>query len=390
MNEKLRELSAKILAVQNVFTDRRAYVNALTYSIETETSASSKQGKQKDLELYKKEKTTVEFPDGKKQDFDYEHLEESYNDLKNERAQLSAELGELIKPVNERKEKLDAYVSEHMVSLTPTQMAGLQDKTEAWTPKIVQINVPEANIVDRCESCHMGIREPVMLTAASMSFKGKKPDEYARAFTSHPERDLLRIHDPDKFGCSPCHQGNGRATTSVEQAHGNYEHWLWPIFTPQHYEAGCQICHSADMVLTVNGVGWVVSEGKDLFRQRGCVGCHRYEGYDKEPEDLLANGQEIKLLEQKKKDNLKQADDFMAQADQAQTNEEANHLNERAVALKVENSKVDLRVMQLDRTTKSLFQDMKKVGPNLKDFRLKLDKIWIPEWLKKLTVFRSK
>src|SRR5437588_934249 len=142
------------------------------------------------------------------------------------------------------------------------------------------------------------------------------------------------------------------------------------------------------MVLTVNDVGWVVSEGKDLFRQRGCVGCHRYEGYDKEPEDLLANGQEIKLLEQKKKDNLKQADDFMAQADQAQTNEEANHLNERAVALKVENSKADLRVMQLDRTTKSLFQDMKKVGPNLKDVRLKLDKNWIPVWLKKPTDFR--
>src|SRR2546429_3842599 len=32
---------------------------------------------------------------------------------------------------------------------------------------------------------------------------------------------LLKIHDPDKFGCSPCHQGNGRATTSVEKAHGD-------------------------------------------------------------------------------------------------------------------------------------------------------------------------
>jgi len=69
-------LSAKILAVQNTFTDRRAYVNALTYSIETETSASSKQSKQKDLASYKKETTTVEYPDGKKQDYDYEHLEE--------------------------------------------------------------------------------------------------------------------------------------------------------------------------------------------------------------------------------------------------------------------------------------------------------------------------
>ena len=37
INDQLRTLSAKILAVQNVFTDRRAYVNALTYDIETTT-----------------------------------------------------------------------------------------------------------------------------------------------------------------------------------------------------------------------------------------------------------------------------------------------------------------------------------------------------------------
>src|SRR5258708_23728821 len=49
INDQLRNLSAKILAVQNIFTDRRAYVNALTYDIETTTSASSKQSKLKDL-----------------------------------------------------------------------------------------------------------------------------------------------------------------------------------------------------------------------------------------------------------------------------------------------------------------------------------------------------
>src|SRR5713226_3659641 len=228
----VRRLSAEILAVQSVFTDRRAYVGASTYDLETETSPSAKQRKQRNLDEYKKESMTVEMPDGKKQTFkDYDDLEKTYNDLKNERTQLNAELGELIKPVNEKKELLDAYVTDHMVNLTPPQLAGLQNKTEAWTPKILQINVPEANIVDRCESCHMGIREPVKLTAAAMSLKGKKPDDYARAFTSHPERELLKIHDPDKYGCSPCHQGNGRATTSVEKAHGTYEHWLWPLFS---------------------------------------------------------------------------------------------------------------------------------------------------------------
>jgi hypothetical protein len=99
LNEKLRELSAKILAAQNVFTDRRAYVNALTYEIETETSASAKQGKQKDLEKYKQEITPVEYPDGSKQNYNYQQLEEVYNSLKDERTKLSVELGDVIKPV---------------------------------------------------------------------------------------------------------------------------------------------------------------------------------------------------------------------------------------------------------------------------------------------------
>src|SRR5256714_8039245 len=388
INERLRELSGKILAVQNVFTDRRAYVNASTYEIETETSASAKQRKQRNLNEYEAEVATVEYPDGSRQRYTFPQLEETYNDLKNERTKLSAELGELIKPVNERKEALDAYVSEHMVSLTPAQLTGLQDKTEVWDAKIQQINVPEANIVDRCESCHMGVREPVKLTAVSMAVKGKKPDEYARAFTSHPEPELLKIHDPDKFGCSPCHQGNGRATTSIEKAHGTYEHWIWPLFPRGNVEAGCQTCHAADIVLVTNEVGWTLSEGKDLFRQRGCVGCHRYEGYDKEPEDLLSIAQQIKLLEQEKKDNLKQSTYLMKQADTAESNEEANRLNDRSVALKVTNSKLDLRIVQLDRSTKSLLEDMKKVGPNLKEIRLKLNKNWVPVWLKKPSAFR--
>jgi hypothetical protein len=400
INERLRDLSAQILAVQSVFTDRRAYVGASTYDIETETSPSAKQRKQTNLDEYKKNSSTVEMPDGKKKTFkDYDELEKTYNDLKNERTQLSAELGDLIKPVNEKKELTDSYVADHMVNLTPSQLTNLVNGVEAWTPKIRQINVIEhnadivredsSNIVDRCESCHMGIREPVKLTAASMSAKGKKPDDFARAFTSHPEPDLLKIHDPDKFACTPCHQGNGRATTSVEKAHGTYEHWLWPIFRKGNLEAGCQVCHAADMVLVSNDVGWTVSEGKDLFRQRGCVGCHRYEGYDKEPEDLLAVAQQIKQIDQEKKDNSKQAGDLMKQADKAESNDEANRLNDRAVALKVTNSKLDLRIVQLDRSTMSLLQDMKKVGPNLKDIRLKLNKNWIPVWLKKPSDFRA-
>ncbi len=386
LQEQIIDLNAKILAVQNVFIDKRAYVNALTYEIET--SVSGKESKRKELEDYKKETWSVEYPDGQKKKYNFPQLGEKYSELKDERTKLSAELGEVLKPVTEASTKVSAYINQHMVDLTPGQIDGLKRKTAEWDPKIVQINVAEANIVDRCESCHMGIREPLTLAAASMVLQGKKPDEYARAFTSHPEPGLLKTHDPEKFGCSPCHQGNGRATTSVEKAHGTYEHWLWPLFPNENTEAGCQTCHAADMLLVSNDVGWTISEGKNLFRQRGCVGCHRYEGYDKEPEDLNSVSQEVKQLEQEKTQNIKQAADLMKQADAAETNEEAKRLNDRAVALKVANSKIDGRIAQLDRQTKSLLQDIKKVGPNLKDIRLKLNKNWIPVWLKMPTDFR--
>jgi len=390
IRKQLDDLNAKLLAVQSVFTDRRAYVNALTYDIETTASASSKKSKQKDLEEYKAEKATVEYPDGSKQKYNFEELEKTYNGIRDERTKVSLQLGDVLKPATDARTKVDQYISDHMVDLTPAQIRGLQDKTEKIEPSILQINVADANIVDRCESCHMGIREPLKLTPAAMMGKGeKKPDDYAKAFVSHPEPELLQIHDPEKFGCTPCHQGNGRATTSVEKAHGNYEHWLWPLFPAQNVQAGCQTCHAADRVLTkTDGDFAVIDEGKDLFRQRGCNGCHRYEGYDREPEELNNVTQQIKQIDQEKRTNIKQAAYLMKQADSAQSNEEANQLNDQAVALKVANSKMDGRLQQLDFQSHSLMQDMKKIGPNLKDIKLKLNKNWIPVWLKKPTDFR--
>ncbi len=387
---KLDDASARLLAVQSVFTDRRAYVNALTYEWETSSSASAKASKQKEIDAYKARQATVVFPDGSRKQFTFPELEETYNGIRDEKTKLSLELGDVLKPVTQARAKIDGYISDHLVDLTPHQIDGLKKRATEWDPAIVQINVAEANIVDRCESCHMNTREPLRITAVSMEEKGaKKPDEYASAFTSHPDPELLQIHDPEKFGCSPCHQGNGRATTSIVKAHGNYEHWLWPLYPKENSQAGCQTCHAADMVLVSGDVQFqTINNGKDLFRQKGCNGCHRYEGYDPEPEDLNAIGQQIKQIENQKKTNLKQSAYLMKQADAAESNEEANKLNLQAVDLKVANSKLDGRLQQLDFQSHSLMQDMKKIGPNLKDVRLKLNKNWIPVWLKKPTDFR--
>jgi len=64
LQKQIGDLSAKILAVQNVSPTVAAYVNALTYRIETSTSASSKQGIQKDLDQYKQEVATSSIPTG--------------------------------------------------------------------------------------------------------------------------------------------------------------------------------------------------------------------------------------------------------------------------------------------------------------------------------------
>ncbi len=389
INQELADVNGRLLAVRSVFTDRRAYSNAITYNIETEKSASGKKKYQRELEEYQSELATVEFPDGSKKQYNFKQLEEAFNEVNAEKTRLSLELGDVLKPSSEASAKMLAYVNDHMVDLTPAQIDGLKKKTEELEPAILQINVPEANIVDRCESCHLGTRELVKMTPVLMAAKGEKPDEYARAFVTHPQPELLKLHDPDKFGCSPCHQGNGRATTSVEKAHGNYEHWLWPMFPKQNVQAGCQTCHAADMVLVSGDTEWkVIDEGKDLFRQKGCMGCHRHEGYDQEPEELNTIVQQTKLFEQQKIDNLKQAAYMMKQADAAESNDEANRLNQEAVDLKVANSKIDGHLQQLDFHTHDLMEDVKKVGPNLKDIRLKLNENWIPVWLKKPTDFR--
>jgi predicted nucleic acid-binding Zn-ribbon protein len=130
ISDKLHDLNPRILAVQNVFTDKRAYVNALNYEMETTSSASSKAKKQREIDDFKQGPFTVEYPDGSKKKFNFAGLEEEYTSLKDTRAKLNSELGDLLKPVTAAKTKMDQYLSDHMVSLTPEQISGLQKKVE--------------------------------------------------------------------------------------------------------------------------------------------------------------------------------------------------------------------------------------------------------------------
>jgi len=71
-------------------------------------------------------------------------------------------------------------------------MAGLQVKTEAGRPKLCRSMCLKPTSWTAWRICHMGIREPVKLTRRFHVPQRQKTDEYALAFTSHPEPDLLK------------------------------------------------------------------------------------------------------------------------------------------------------------------------------------------------------
>jgi predicted nucleic acid-binding Zn-ribbon protein len=126
ITSQLRDVNGRLLAVRSVFTDRRAYVNAITYEIETDDSQSGKASKKKDLDKYEAKLATVEFPDGSHKRYNFHQLEEQFTEINEEKNKLSLQLGTVLKPVTEAKAKMDQYVTDHMVDLTPAQIAGLQ------------------------------------------------------------------------------------------------------------------------------------------------------------------------------------------------------------------------------------------------------------------------
>ena len=128
--------------------------------------------------------------------------------------------------------------------------------------------------------------------------------------------------------------------------------------------------------------------GRDLFAERGCVGCHRYEGFDRESDALAFTRQSLGQLQDQITANEKQIRQETDTAAQVEDNNEARRLLAHAESLRVTNSLLAARIDQLNLQSKYLMQDQKKVGPNLKDVRIKLRKEWIPVWLTDPQQFR--
>ena len=117
---------------------------------------------------------------------------------------------------------------------------------------IQQIWHPELGVVDRCTTCHVGLKE------ASLADVSTQP------FRRHP----VIPHPVDQFGCVMCHRGQGPATT-VEEAHRSTLAWEQPILPARYVESSCGQCHRAPLSGTPQ-----LNLGRDLLARSGCVHCH--------------------------------------------------------------------------------------------------------------------
>ncbi|MFZ5479248.1 MAG: c-type cytochrome [Myxococcota bacterium] len=113
--------------------------------------------------------------------------------------------------------------------------------------EVEQRIVAALDVVDRCETCHDAADHP-----------GNWVDE----------------HPVERFGCTPCHGGQGLATTK-EGAHEAALDWEWPLRSAAEREAACGGCHLGS---SVEGAP-VLSRGRVALDERGCAGCHDVPGY---------------------------------------------------------------------------------------------------------------
>ncbi len=126
-----------------------------------------------------------------------------------------------------------------------------------------QVYVGSLEKADRCINCHLGVDNP-MMTDAKVPFKAHSGD-------------YLKQHPVNQYGCTICHQGQGRATNKKE-AHGTGRdtHWDYPILPFEYIESSCAACHDFNY-LEKNGFH-KVAKGEKLFRETGCKGCHKLNG----------------------------------------------------------------------------------------------------------------
>jgi mono/diheme cytochrome c family protein len=146
------------------------------------------------------------------------------------------------------------FAQDEMHRASTPQQRALAEETVF---QIHQVALPELGRVDRCTTCHLAVDDP--------SYGG-----YPQPLAYHSFHDQ---HPFERFGCTICHRGQGRATTAAD-AHGHVAHWEEPMLPLQYIQASCGKCHQA----ADNPAAPQLARGQQIFEDSGCRGCHKLGG----------------------------------------------------------------------------------------------------------------
>jgi mono/diheme cytochrome c family protein len=189
-------------------------------------------------------------------------IESELTEVRAEVKTLEEELHELTAERKRLQERLDGIG----INIGPWKLPKVGRIHQVVLPEFERSNFDNPLMrVDRCVSCHVGINRPGF-------------EEAEQPYRTHPQRELLLgNHDPDKMGCTPCHQGQGPAVNSTEQAHGKVKFWQHPLLSGKDAQATCIGCHAN--VEYLDGAA-AIADGEKLFEELGCHGCHLATGYE--------------------------------------------------------------------------------------------------------------
>lgn len=149
------------------------------------------------------------------------------------------------------------------ILLAKAESEGEVKSARGFNVEMRQVVIPDLDTIDRCVACHLGLDDPRM-------------SEVAQPFAVHPGA-FLEDHDIDKFGCTVCHFGQGRATNKKE-AHAVAAEVFWelPILPAPLTQASCGACH--DPKYLADRGAPLLAAGLAAFRAEGCLGCHKLGG----------------------------------------------------------------------------------------------------------------
>ncbi len=294
LEKEIKDIDGKYYLVNQQFEFVKAKLNYLRWQIEQNLTIEKQAEIDKKNKLYQKlvERQNKLFVELQSLGFEKKQKEQKLSLYKIDLEKLMAEKEKIEKRVKDLDKQLKDFEETFQNTfrnlpivdfISPTISV---DKYQKVLPNLQEdyhfVKVPK---VDRCMVCHLTIDKPGFENAP-------------QPFTTHPKLELFvadtSYHPVNKFGCTVCHYGSGRATTFIGASHTpkndeqqkewirkynwhENHYWDYPMLPSQYTESSCLKCHNHQTLVPFADK---LNKGKMILMNSGCFGCHKIEGFE--------------------------------------------------------------------------------------------------------------